>query len=496
MIVRRRSGMILSEIYLVRLEVVEMLTAAVDTHGGDVHGLRRVAGELDGVSSRCGDTHVGMTYASLAEMLRIAAMLVEWRQGVFDAQPEVERFKRGALARLTRWHSEYGERFEAKDIAMVVRCVSEDLTIDDVSSICHSLARVPLPIGITGAAERGPSFPRGGLQKEQNEDQPLPELSVAFLSFTVDAAPADQIHFLTPHETHDLEIEVRVSRWPDGVAELKLSPVSIEASSTYNFPCFTFPRPIGDPPFKLLQRGRAIINAAQFLRAQPFEFRYAAEFWPKETEQPVSVVGHRNLRIESIDIHKTPITGYPSVDNRLVDIRNQLRRLQSMPIGDLEHAMTLVVPLASFAARAIQDNLFPNQIGEAEFQKLIRDELRRCPQIGAALDEHPHAGGGVTDLSLFGVRLELKVVPTSRMELADCQQFVEQAAAYAVGSGKRIALLCVLDVTHKTQAPFPAEDGIGVLRAESGIPVVTVLIQGAMPKPSDLSRSGSRHRRA
>ena len=139
--------------------------------------------------------------------------------------------------------------------------------------------------------------------------------------------------------------------------------------------------------------------------------------------------------------------------------------------------------------------LFPAIISEAEFQALVRDELRRRPEIAAQLEEHPHAGGGTTDLSFLGIRLELKVVPDRTMDLEACQTFVEQAAAYAVGSGKRLALLAVLDVSSKTQAPFPAEEGLGILYANSGVPVLTILIQGGLAKPSQLSRRRTRSKR-
>jgi hypothetical protein len=364
--------------------------------------------------------------------------------------------------------------------------VGTGLTIAEVGPLCLRLARLPLPIGIYGDVTKRPAI--GPFAQQDREREPPPELNVAFLSFTVDGKPADQIHFLTPHEMHDLEIEVRVSRWPEGMAELRLSPVSIEVAGTYEFPGFRLARPGGDPPFVMRQRGRATIKAAQALRAQPFEFRYAAEFWPKESEQPVSVVGHRTLRIESVDFRRSPLTGYPAMDQRLLEVRNDLRRLPAIPQDDLESAMTLAVALAGLAARAVQDDLFSQPISEAEFQRQVRDELRRRPEIGGELEEHPHAGGGEPDLSLRGVRLELKVEPARRLELADCQPFVEQTAAYAVGSAKRLGLLCVLDSSSKDQAPFCAEDGVGVLHAKSGLPIVTILIQGGLASPSTLSR--------
>jgi len=427
-------------------------------------------------------------FAAFADLVRIAALLVDWRRAVLEAETDSERFKGGAVARVVLWRTEYESRPETADLAAAVRTLGEGSAISDVGPLCFSLAMVPLPIGISGDERAHASVGSFGKPQQGHERESVPDLNVAFMSFTVDSEPADQIHFLTPYETHDLEIEVRVSRWPEITAELRLSPVSIEVAGAYEFPAFQFARPGGTPPFVMRQRGRATIKAAQALRAQPFEFRYAAEFWPKESEQPVSVVGHRTLRIESIDFQRSPLTNDAAMDQRLLEVRNNLRRLPAMSQSDLESAVNLAVALAGIAVRTVQDNLFARPINEAEFQRQIRDELRRRPEIGRELEVHPLAGGGETDLSFRGIRLELKVEPARRLELVDCQQFVEQTAAYAVGSAKRLGLLCVLDCSPKDQAPFPAVDGLGVLYAKSGVPIVTILIQGNLSRPSTLSR--------
>jgi hypothetical protein len=456
--------------------------------GGDAQALRHSAGKLDAASARFADTKIGMVFAAFADLVRIAAQLVDWRRGVLEAESDPERFRRSAVERFTLWRAEYESRPETAYLAVAVQTLDEGSAIADIGPLCLRLARVPLPIGIYDDERRRAVIEPHARRQQDQEREVVPELNVAFMSFTVDGEAADQIHFLTPHETHDLEIEVRVSRWPEAATELHLSPVSIEVAGTYDFPEFRLARPGGNAPLVMRQRGRATIKVAQALRAQPFEFRYAAEFWPSVSEQPVSVVGHRTLRIESIDFRRSPITGYAALDQRLLEIRNNLRRLPAMPGNDLESAMSLAMALAALAARALQDNLFFQPIKEAEFQSEIRDELRRRPEIGAELEEHPHAGGGETDLSLRGVRLELKVEPTRRLALADCQSFVEQAAAYAVGSAKRLGLLCVLDCSPKDQAPFPAEDGIGILHAKSGTPIITILIQANLSRPSALSR--------
>lgn len=81
--------------------------------------------------------------------------------------------------------------------------------------------------------------------------------------------------------------------------------------------------------------------------------------------------------------------------------------------------------------------------------------------------------------------------PNSTITLADCERYVGQAASYTGASGKRVGILCVLDCSKKTAGPSPAEDGISILRVNAPgdeMCIVTVLIQGNLPRPSDLSR--------
>jgi len=64
---------------------------------------------------------------------------------------------------------------------------------------------------------------------------------------------------------------------------------------------------------------------------------------------------------------------------------------------------------------------------------------------------------------------------------------VGQTASYAVASGKRVAILCVLDCSKKQQATFAIEDGFDVLMHQEGPSVtfiITILIQGKFAKPA------------
>jgi hypothetical protein len=483
----QRSHVVLLSTYATRLEAADQLRAAAGREGGNPEALRAAAGAIDESTTGFSDTKIAVTHTAFAELLRVVAQLVDWRTAVIGAAVDADRFQRAARTRLAGWQAEYGDRDETTVLAPIAEALAAVDQPMEIGALCGRLGATPLPIAVDGT-DRRPWF-RAASKTGTSEPEPEPpvDLSVAFISFAVDGAAAATLDYLTPEESHDLEIEVRVSRWPEGATTLRLTPISIEAASSYELPTFELTRPPGDPPHTVRQRGRARILGGQALRAQPFEFRYAAEFAPQAAEQPVAVVGHRTLRFESIDAARSPLTSDPAMDRRLIEIRNTLRETSAMPQADIEAAMSLATALSRLAVRALADNIFPDPIAEKAFQAEVRDELRRDPVVGLRLTVHGNIAAGIADLGLGGVPLELKVDHQSVRILADGQPYVEQAIAYAVGAGKRVAVLGLLNAPRRTVAARPASDGIGILKSESGLPVVTVLIPGAIPRPSDLS---------
>jgi hypothetical protein len=234
-----------------------------------------------------------------------------------------------------------------------------------------------------------------------------------------------------------------------------------------------------------------VLLASQGMHARPLEFLYAAEFQPTGGDQPIVIAGQRTLRLDGADPSTQPITGWPDIDNRIIALRNELRLQPLISENNLGDLLRLLVPVGSLMGQAVQDALYPTPIDEATFQDSIRQFLRSRPEIGAVLEEQPLIAGGRADLSYRGIRIELKSEKKTRLTPDDCRKFAPQAASYAAGSGHRLALLCVLDCSPKTQAPFPLGDGIFIEQVKNGtspIYVVTCLIQGGLPKPSSLSR--------
>lgn len=485
-----RGNPVLSQTFPARIKAVEALIQAIPTRGGHSGDLRQAADELDRAGPLYGRASTAAIYSAFSQLVRIIALLVEWRSGVLAAVLDADRFLRAAKQNYRLWQSEYANSQSVDHLKRASAGIEALTSFEEVGALCQAIATTPLPLGVFASEFSRFRVPTVDQDDDEPKDEPQ-ELAVAFLRFVIDGIPADETHFLTPGEAHDLEIEVRVSRWPDNATELRLSPVSIEQKSTYDFPTFHIDHPRGEPPYIMKQRGRAVLNSPQSLKARPFEFRYTASFAPEAAEQPLAVVGQRTLRIEGFDLVRSPITGYYGIDHKLVEIRNSLRKQPLITAKDIESLLIVITPLAKLAGRALQDAIYDSACTEAQFQKALRDELRRDPAIAAELEEHPHAGGGITDLSFRGIRIELKFEPSTILSLHDCQRFAGQTTSYIVATGKRVGVLCVLDNSKKQSAPFPAEGGIGVLPVHSGenqVNVVAILIQGNLARPSDLSR--------
>lgn len=484
-----KNGVILPQAFQARIEALRSLEEAFSVRSGNAHALRDSADKLDTVSAECDFQGAAISYTALGSLLRIIAMLVEWRSAILNASADADRFLRSAKAQYSLWMEEF------QNAKIPVEFLNNSVTISTaeeilaVEQICRSIAAIALPMPYFKSDGRARWIKEKRFESE-NHDAPI-ELAVAFLSFEINDAPAQETHFLRPREAHDLTLEVRVSRWPEGATGLTLSPISIESKNSYDFPTFEFDRPTGEPPFIIRKRGRAILNSPQNLHARPFEFKYTAEFKPLASEQPVAIVGKRTLRIESLDMSSAPLTGYQAMDNKLLIIRESLRTHAGLSGDDLQSTLTLLVAFAGLACRALQDDLYPKTWSEADFQKDVRSELRRTPEIASELEEHPGAAGGITDLSFRGIRIELKVDNKKTVTPESCDRFLAQTATYAIATGKRLGILCILDCSVKKSYPNPADEGLLIKKLETPnglIHIPTIIIQGNLPTPSSLSR--------
>lgn len=478
---------ILDQVFPVRSKAVQTLLATGSRD--DAVAFDTLAKDAGGVAVAFGDAPAAKRWRGLATALEIVRLLAEWEEASLTAAIDADRFLRAARLRLKQL------REEPEPDPFVARLIETLATIDGafelsaIGSLRQRLARIPLPIAIFS----DPPFvrPDWAHEHELTTKEEKPSLTIAFVEFKINGTTAERIQTLRPRETHDLDIAVRVSRWPETATSLVLSPVSLEPRDSYDLPSFRFGRPSGDPPYFFQQRGRMILHAPQNLKARPFEFMYSAEFQPTSSEKPVSIAGQRTLRLDGSEPDRQPITGYPGIDRKLLALRDTLRREPLVPESDLDDLLTVLVPISNLMGQTVQDNKFSAAISEAEFQKQVREWLRQQSAIGVALEEQAHSTGGRTDLSFRGIRIELKSETAKRLLPEDCKHYASQPASYAVGTNRRVAVLCVLDCSPKGEVPFPVEDGLFVYPIDTGtspVYIVCCLIQGNLAKPSSFSR--------
>jgi hypothetical protein len=468
--------------YPSRIEAVKALRTALASG----EQLRAVAGEAAEQAKAFGRVPGARDWQALAAGLEIAAFLTDWASAVTAAETDADRFLRAARQRLKQLdRTEEPSNYHRA----VVECLSsadEDLDPDAVASLRTALGSIPMPMSILADPEPPPRPDLGQESAPQPDD-----LAVAFLEFTINGEAAENLHALRPNEVHDLGLTIRVSRWPAGADRLSITPVSIEPSSVWDLPRFTISRPDGTPPYTFQRDGRMVIHAPQGFDARPLEFLYAAEFQPAAGDERIVVAGQRRLRLDGIDAGSRAVTGYGGLDRRILEIRGELRRLPTIPEDDIRSVLAVLTPLANLIGSAVQDALYPSPILEADFERDVRQRLRNVPAIGADLEQQAQAAGGRTDLSFRGIRIELKSERKKRLLPADCATYADQAASYAVGSGKRVAILCILDCSPKSTPPLPIESCLFMQPRDSGggaVHVITALVQGGLPRPGDLSR--------
>ncbi|WP_369929369.1 hypothetical protein [Xanthomonas sp. NCPPB 2632] len=477
------SRNLLSQAITSRLDTLAVLREALAPRFADGQRLRACASELETVSALEIPADTATAYGAFADLVGIAASFVDWRQTVLQAGADAARHFASASARSTLWLDEY-----AGSAPVALRLLAEAIpsvqTSQDVAAWLDRLSRTVLPVVFyeKGAVGRGAPPVRDAVA------QPRPkELEVAFLTFTIDDEAVQSTHYVTPMVQHDISIEVKVSRWPEHATSLRLSPISVEDPTTYTLTSFEFDRPVGDGPFALRQSGRALLKFAQSLSARPYEFKYSAQFFPPEVEQPVAVVGQRTLRLEGVDFARTPLTGFASLDRAILGLRAQLRQARGVTHDESINFLRIMTSLLSCSARSAHDDIFRDTASEAAFQTVLANELRRDAAIGADLEEHPHVGRGITDLSYKGVRIELKLEKTRQLKPSDLQAYVAQTRTYVAASGRRLGILCVLDASAKG-APITAPEALFQFDNDGTTCVAILVIQGNLTRPSDYSK--------
>lgn len=487
-----RSGIPYSA-YTSRIQANEALGAVVAGTGSPEPLL--AAGDSLKVAARTlGDSVAATRFQQFGTLIESFSRLLAWQRAIRNAEVDADRFLRSAQLMAREVSDQVSGDTLAPELSASAAKLSGITNVCEVSQIARMLLCIPLPLPVFTCA---PARSDANSIKQEPRKRP-PAVAVAFASFTIDGVQFSATHTIQPQVVHDLAVEVAISRWPDGANELVLEPVSVEPRGSYDLPVFSFDKPSGEPPYTLSKTGRMVLPLPQMFFARPLEFTYRARFKPHVEGVELVVQGQRHLYVQCYDPNLDPQSGYVQVDRRILELRAEARALPGIPDKELSDFLMFLAAVGNIAGQSLQDNIFPRVYSEAEFQDEMKSSLRQIPRIGSELEEHPTAGGGITDLSFRRIRLEIKVRSDRSLVREDADQYVPQTAQYAVGSDKRFALLTILDSSPKTLAPGSMANDIflRVVPAPAGgtlpICVGIVIIRGNIARPSDLSRKSKR----
>jgi hypothetical protein len=486
---QNRERGVLARAYDDRVMAIERLQALAEGKP-EIENIRSAAEKLRRTGQELGNGPVGRSYAVFASLMDIVYFLSSWARAVRSAELDADRHLRAAK----QWSRDLAKEIQApprpKFAPEILDRVQKIQSPDETEGVIKTLLCQPLPLPLF-REERSDGY----IWPRRETTKPDEDFAMAWILFSFEGKSFGKPQTIRPQALHDLEITIRLDLWPEDADQMIVEFTSVEPSSTYDMPIYQFHRPEDSAPHKFHQTGRLIIRLPQTIHSRPLEFACRARFLPDSCETRIAVAGHKYLAIQGFDPRLDPISGYQAVDERLLEIRDQLRGFPGIGDEEIGYFLTIMTALGRVAGQALQDSLYSQRWDEEMFQKDIRCRLQNDPTIGSDLEEHPHAAGGITDLSFRRIRIELKVVNKGPVSLEGADKFSDQIAQYVAGSDRRLGVLCVLDSSEKDGAPGSVTNDIGLqeLRPTASphaTPLILgiVVIRGNLKRPSDLTK--------
>ena len=423
------------------------------------------------------------------QCLRALAQAVNWEPAILQADANSGRFRDAARRRATKALAAEGKA--GRWPTQLKAAVAALANLTDPSQVAHGarlLAQTPLSVSSLEAR------PTGRFAFEP-PPAPRPTDPPIHILLSLDGQLIHSPVCVLPNRVYRLNIEARVQNLPDEcqgvhvdflqvlttsaveIGSVTLKPGSLSGQTLLQVKGDLNPR---DPPLDLVTRAAALL--------------------PNDEVRPLSVIGHPRLRISTFDPATAMPRNLPMVARKLQEMAALLdAKIPTLPQQDRDDWFTLAESLLRFADRATQDRQFggnSRKIPEATFQKELKKHFYADPNIGARLWEATKQAGGITDLGLGEIVLELKVEHDKPVDLAGAVKYVSQAEHYGAAKDRPVSILCVLDDSPKIQPPgvlgnyidwmFPSSHALTDPRYPAMVTVLIVPIR--FPSPSQWSK--------
>lgn len=360
------------------------------------------------------------------------------------------------------------------------------------------LAKVPVPPFLIEAED--PMARYGGKTEVSNEAMVKQGPFVIRLMMTVDGRPWANPQVLTAGLNYDLRADIIAPNWPDEADRLVLDVVTTLPPEEWKISALVVERRSLTEAGGALLKGHISFPTGQSFLSEPLALQMRATFL--SSTQPdfarvATIVGFHKLLGRISDPKRTPsLSKYPILDQRIVEIIDEVRNLNGMTEGHLEDFITALSVVVNYMGIAAQQALYrgKEKTLEKNFQRDLLIHLRG--QLGEEVQEAPKVGGGITDIVFRSITLELKIEEEEKDRTKMLARYQDQTAQYIAMKTRQLGLLCVLDLTQKDSPPAPPQNNIVLLKPElhgfSGdapypVRIAAIVIDGKLLTPSSYS---------
>jgi hypothetical protein len=376
-----------------------------------------------------------------------------------------------------------------------------------ITELARLLVRIPVPPFFVEAKDPleeitgGMRVPTGeDVRDKVNESEDSP-VAVGVM-FSVEGRPWVNPHVLQANVSYDIGLTLKVPKWPVKADRLVLDFVSTLPESHYRMSEFVVPRPTSGDQREFTLKGQVVFPVAGSVLSEPSLLQTRAAFLSvtdSSFAKTTTIIGYHKLQVRVADPSRVPfLTKFRMLDNRLVEIVEQIRQLNGVPdqqLTDFVEAFSAVLNYAGVCAQTAVYRASSN-VGEDDFQRNLLIHLRG--QLGEDVVEAPRQAGGITDIKYKSIVIELKVEKTQSDRKKIFEAYEKQPVQYASGSGAQLSILCVLDLCRKISPPAPPQSSVKLLEPavhgfETGkcphpVRVGAVVIDGNLELPSSYSR--------
>jgi len=439
---------------------------------------------------------LGATYATStwahAELLAALAMAVRWQPALRAAEPDADRYRRAAIARAGDVAKVGADAGWPAGLMAAAEVLATLTSLDDCVAAARTLRQTPLPVhlmGIFGDDKRS--------GRRSPVDPPASAPPRAMVLLDIDGEPIDSPMLLRPGRAYKLGVRILMEDWPKDLAAIEVSFLSVMQSIRAGSAS--------------LREGQSATSVMLEVLTELSREAGAVELKPvvvvRRTDGSSTVpvvIGHRQLKVKTIrdDI----LRGLPMMPERLAVMEEEVRaRLPTLPEKDHSDWLTLLVSLIRFRKRVLDDGFLGKEAVrlESEFRQQVEWFLEADASVGASLHKGGMAGGGILDLALGNIPLELKVESSKPVTPASAYQYLGQPTQYGSASDTPLSILCILDASPKSLPAGIHSDYLDLIQPKlHGLEdprypsiVAFVIVHANFPTPSTFSEMPNRPRR-